>query len=94
MDQTILNWIAAAIMGCAGWFARMLWDRQEAHSKALNDAQAENARAIADVRILLASGYVTNTKLSEVMGELKEDLRYIRDRLDETPQRRSGDPRP
>lgn len=85
MDQTTLNFIAGAVMGCLGWFARMLWDRQDAHSK-----------EIADVRILIAGSYVTKTQLGEVLSQVKEDLRYIRDRLDEsqTPQRRAGDPRP
>ena len=67
-------------MGALGWFARMLWERQEAHSQ-----------DIAAVRILIAGGYVTNEKLGAVMTELRGDLRYIRDRLDETPQRRQGD---
>lgn len=70
-------------MGCLGWFARMLWDRQQAHAKELSD-----------IRILIAGSYVTNEKLGEVLSELKGDLRYIRDRMDETPQRRQGDPRP
>ena len=83
MDQTTLNWIVGGFMGVIGWFARMLWERQEAHG-----------RDIADVRILIARDYVTNTKLADVVGDLKEDLRYIRDKLDETPHRRAGDPRP
>lgn len=83
MDQTTLNFIAGGVMAALGWFARMLWDRQDAHSK-----------EIAEVRVLIAGSYVTNTKLGEVMSELKDDLRYIRDRLDETPQRRQGDSRP
>lgn len=83
MDQTTLNFIAGGGLAALGWFARMLWERQEAHG-----------REIADVRILIAGSYVTHTKLGEVMDGLKEDLRYIRDRLDETPQRRHSDPRP
>jgi hypothetical protein len=80
MDQTTLNIAAAAVMACLGWFARMLWDRQEAQSKAL-----------ADVRILIAGEYVSNLKFSQIMGELRDDMRYIRERLDEIPQRRQGD---
>lgn len=82
MDQTTLNFIAGGVMACLGWFARMLWERQEAHSK-----------EIADVKILIAGSYVSNSKLGEVLSELKGDLRYIRDRMDETPQRRQGDTR-
>lgn len=80
MDQTTLNIAAGAVMGTLGWFARMLWDRQQAHDKEL-----------ADIRILIAGSYVTNTKLGAVISELKEDLRYIRDKLDEVPARRHGD---
>lgn len=67
-------------MGALGWFARMLWDRQEAHSKEL-----------ANVRVMIAGDYVSKTQLAQVMTELRDDVRYIRDRLDETPQRRHGD---
>jgi hypothetical protein len=80
MDQTTLNFIAGGGLAALGWFARMLWERQEAHGK-----------EIADVRILLAGNYVTHTKLGSVISELKEDLRYIRDKLDEVPQRRASD---
>lgn len=83
MDQTTINFIAGGILTALGWFARMLWERQEAHGK-----------EIADVRILIAGSYVTNDKLGVVMDELKGDLRYIRDRLDETPHRRQSDQRP
>lgn len=83
MDQSTLNIAAGAVMGCLGWFARMLWDRQQAHDKEL-----------ADIRILIAGGYVTNEKLNEVMDGVREDLRYIRGRMDETPLRRAGDSRP
>lgn len=81
MDQTSINLAGGAVMGALGWFARMLWDRQEAQSKAL-----------ADVRVMIAGEYVSNMKFNQVMGELRDDLRYIRDRLDEAPQRRHGDP--
>ncbi len=80
MDQTTLNWIAAAAMGTIGWFARMLWERQEAHTKDL-----------AEFRVLVAGNYVTSAALSAVLTGLRDDLRYIRERLDETPQRRHGD---
>lgn len=94
MDQSTLNIAAGAVMGCLGWFARMLWDRQEAHSKELEAAKIDSAKAVSEVRELLAGSYVTHSKLGEVIGDIKEDLRYIRDKLDETPQRRAGDLRP
>lgn len=80
MDQVTINMLAAAAFAALGWFARTLWERQEAHSKEL-----------AEVRVMIAGEYVSNLKLSEAMRELKGDLRYIRDRLDETPQRRQSD---
>lgn len=80
MDQSTLNIAAGAVMACLGWFARMLWDRQEAHS-----------RELADIRVHVAGNYVTNDRMGEVLTELKGDLRYIRERIDLTPQRRQGD---
>lgn len=80
--QTTLNLLAGAAFGCIGWFARMLWDRLEAQNKDL-----------ADFKIMVAREYVPNVVLGAALDALKEDLRYIRDRLDETPQRRHGDPR-
>lgn len=80
MDQGTINIIAGALMAALGWFARSLWERQQAHSKEL-----------ADVRVLIAGDYVSNAKLNLVMSELKGDLIYIRERLDETPRRRHGD---
>lgn len=80
MDQMTINILAGGAFAALGWFARTLWDRQEAHSKEL-----------ASVRVMIAGEYVSNNKLNEVMKELKGDLRYIRDRLDETPQRRQTD---
>jgi len=80
MDQTTINLIGGAIMAGLGWFARTMWDKQEAHSKEL-----------ADFRVLVAGEYVSNHRLNHVLVELKEDLRYIRARLDETPQRRQSD---
>ncbi len=93
MEQSIYNWIAGVVIGGIGWFARMLWDRQEAQSRQIDSARAESARSVYEVREMIAGNYVSNTKLADVVGDLKEDLRYIRDKLDETPQRRAGDHR-
>lgn len=102
MEQSIFNWIAGGVIGAIGWFARMLWDRQELQARELDSARSEHARevadvrtesakAVAEVRVHLAGNFVTHGKLAEVIGDVKEDLRYIRDKLDETPQRRAGD---
>lgn len=94
MEQSIFNWIAGGIIGAIGWFARMLWDRQEVHGKELEDAKTESAKAVAELRVLLAGNYVTNVRLGEVMASVRDDLKYIREKLDENPQRRHGDTRP
>lgn len=91
MEQSIYNWIAGVVIGGIGWFARMLWDRQEAQSRQIDATRAESARSVSEVREMIAGNYVSNTKLADVVGDLKEDLRYIRDKLDEAPQRRAGD---
>lgn len=83
MDQSTLNIAAGAVMACLGWFARMLWDRQEAQS-----------RELSDFRVTIARDYATTSELNSNMNEIKSDLRYIRERLDETPQRRQSDARP
>lgn len=80
MDQSTINLIGGAVMACLGWFARTLWDKQEAHGKEL-----------ADFRVLIARDYVSDAAFAQVMSELRGDIRYIRDRLDEHPQRRHGD---
>lgn len=80
MDQGTLNIIVGAILAALGWFARMLWDRQEAL-----------ARDLAATNIMMARDYVSNTKLAQAFGEVRDELRYIRERIDHTPQRRQGD---
>lgn len=80
MDQMTINLLAAAAFAALGWFARTLYDQQQAHG-----------RDLADFKVKVATEYVPTTVLSRVMDEVRSDLRYIRDRLDETPQRRHGD---
>ena len=81
-------------MGCLGWFARMLWDRQEAQRQALDAEKDERNKAVSEVRVLIAGNYVSNAKLEGVIRDFKDDLLYIRDKLDGTPHRRQGDPTP
>jgi hypothetical protein len=82
MDQTTINIIGSAIMAGLGWFARTLYDKQEAHNKDL-----------ADFKVKVATEYVANTTFTRVMDDVRGDVRYIRDRIDEiqTPMRRQGD---
>jgi hypothetical protein len=80
VDQMTINLLGGAVMAGLGWFARTLWDRQEAHGKELSD-----------FRVLIARDYVSTVELNQIMTEVKGDLRYIRDRLDETPMRRQSD---
>jgi hypothetical protein len=77
MDQMTINLLAGAGFAALGWFARTLYDKQEAHGKDL-----------ADFKVKVATEYVPNTALSRVMDEVRSDLRYIRERLDEVPPKR------
>ncbi len=83
MDQATINLLGGAVMAALGWFARTLWDRQEAHG-----------RELSDFRVKVASEYVPNTKLDQSLTEIKGDIRYIRDQIDRVPppHRRAGDP--
>lgn len=83
MDQMIINIIGAGIMAGLGWWARTLWDRIEALSEKL-----------ATFQVKVAGEYVSNERMNATLGEMKADLRYIRQRLDENPNRRASDPRP
>lgn len=80
MDQQTINLVAGAAMAALGWFARMLWERQDAHGKEL-----------AEFKVKVATEYVTDVSLTRVMDSVLTELRYIRDRLDGTPQRRHED---
>lgn len=80
MDQMTINLLGGAVMAGLGWFARTLWDRQEAHGKELSE-----------FRVLVARDYVSTPELNQLLEGIKGDLRYIRNRLDETPQRRQED---
>lgn len=80
MDQMTINFLAGGAFAALGWFARTLYDQQQAHSKEL-----------ADFKVKVATEYVPNTAMERVMDEVRRDLRYIRDRVDEIPQRRQED---
>ena len=82
MDQTTINLLGSAAMAGLGWFARTLWDKSEAHSKEM-----------ADLKVKIATEYVPNSTFTRVMDDVRGDVRYIRDRIDEiqTPQRRQSD---
>ena len=101
MDQTLIN-IALAlfifagglVMGALGWFARTLWDQLKEHTK-----------EIAELRVKLAAEYVSNLELataiidmkgivSAMVADIRNDIGYIRNRVDGLPQRRQGDPTP
>jgi transposase len=92
MDQTTINWIGIAVIGCAGWFARMIWDRLREIEK--------NQK---DLEIVVARDYVSNGDLSHAIADIKvvmqtvvspmqQSIEYIRARVDNIPQRRQNDP--
>lgn len=80
MDQTLINYLGGAVLAALGWFARTIYDKQEAQAKSLNDFKVEVAR-----------DYVSNPELANALGDIRDDLKYIRDRLD-SPNRRHTDP--
>lgn len=80
MEQTVINIIAGVICAVGGWFANALYVQVR-----------ELAKEVSELKVEVAGKYVTRDTLAAVMGELKEDVRYIRERLDETPQRRRSD---
>ena len=98
MDQTLINIaltvsmaVGSLIMGGIGWFARMLWDKQQ-----------ETSREMAELRVKMAGEYVSSNELANVMADIKalvgsmvndvrQDISYIRNRVDGLPQRRQDD---
>lgn len=97
-DQTLIN-IAMAIVlaiggiitGAIGWFARTLWDRLR---------ELEN-RVTAN-EITVARDYVSSSELASVISDVKaamvavvqpiqSNIEYIRNRVDNIPQRRQSD---
>lgn len=80
MEQSTINIFIAVLAGAIGWFIRTLWDRQEKLSAEM-----------ATVHIMIARDYVSTAELASALGELRQTLNYIRDRLDEKPARRQGD---
>ena len=92
MDQIVINWIAAGVIGSIGWFARMLWDRVREQEKRINELEVQIAR-----------DYVSNGDLAHAITDMKavvqalvhpiqSSIEYIRNRVDGMPQRRQGDP--
>lgn len=81
MDQTTINIIIGSAMAALGWFARTLWDAQKELRADLNKLQ-----------VTVGTDYVSFNALRDVLRDLKEDLQYIRDRVDAvTEHRRKGD---
>lgn len=98
MDQTLINialalfiFIGGLIMGALGWFARTIWDKLQ-----------EQDRRINDLEVKLVGGYVSHNDLAgaindikaavvQVSAEFRNDITYIRARVDNLPQRREGD---
>ena len=77
MDQTILNLVGGAAISAGGWLIARLIGQQDKLQKEMSD-----------LRVLLVGQYVTGEKLQQVLGELRGDLRYIRERMDQIPRRK------
>lgn len=100
MDQTIINTIIGVVMACGGiatgalgWWARTMWDQGK-----------ENSDRIAKLELTVARDYVSNPELSAVVkdikdvlvaavGDLREDMKGVRDQVNAmSMHRRAGDP--
>ncbi len=99
MDQTVINIIMAislfvggVILSAIGWFANSIWSKQQEHD-----------RRFTSLEVKLAGEYVSNSELTIISNELKTyvtsavgplhtELVYIRNRVDNLPQRRASDP--
>jgi len=69
--QTILNLGVSVATGIIGWFASNIWQAHKELRKELHDHRVEVAR-----------DYVSYTRFSETMGEVREMLKRIESRLD------------
>lgn len=104
-QQTIFNFIAGAILAGLGWWARTLWDavgtldtkvhtRLDALDTKVHTKIGVLESNFQEFQIEVARGYVSNAELAGVMRDVKEDLVYIRERVDGNPLRRTTDQRP
>lgn len=81
MEQSTINVLIPIVATVIGGLVGMLWGRIE-----------EQRKEIAALTITIARDYVSTMEMKEFMGEVRENYKYIRERLDEkAPGRRHGD---
>lgn len=98
MDQTLINIaltvsmaVGSLIMGGIGWFANTLWSKLQDLERRQNSHEVK-----------VAGEYVSSRELADVLTDIKEvmatmasevrqDMHYIRNRIDGMPQRRQDD---
>lgn len=71
MDQMTINLLGGAAMAALGWFARTLWDGQK-----------ELQNEISNLHVLVVKDYVSYESLRGIMEPLKDDISYVRDKID------------
>jgi len=69
--QTLLNWMAGAAFGVAGWFLREMWDAVKDLRGDLHDLKAE-----------LPKEYVLKIDLDKRMQHIEDMFQRIYDKLD------------
>jgi hypothetical protein len=70
-NQSLFNIVVVAVLGCAGWFARQLWD---AIQSLKNDLK--------EIEIDLPTKYVSKVDIESRFDKLESILEKIFDRLD------------
>jgi hypothetical protein len=70
-NQSLFNIVVVAALGCAGWFARQLWD---AIQSLKNDLK--------EIEIDLPTKYVSKVDIESRFDKLESILEKIFDRLD------------
>lgn len=78
MDQTVINWILAALSGAIGFFLRAMWETV----KDLQKADKDLAEKVGGIEVLVAGAYVTKDEHTRVLHALFSKLDRIEDKLD------------
>lgn len=85
MDQTVIN-IIVGIAGCLGGFVlHALWDAQ----KDLTKADAELAKRVGEIEVLVAGQYVTREDFQTAINTMFDKLDRISEKLN-SKQDRAG----
>lgn len=98
MDQTLINialalfiFIGGLIMAVLGWFARTIWDKLQEQDKRMTGIEVRLARDYVSTVELTSAIHDIKMVVAGVAAEFRNDITYIRARVDGLPQRRQGD---